>query len=76
MILYRIRPQAIGIGSVSEYDEDTSLHLPGAMPGHLTLCGWVDVQYDRVEGKKTTCSTCCAIVRAVHQIPLSALGVK
>lgn len=57
-------------------DDNGKLHLPNPTQGGsgaITLCGWVDAPATSTDGPGATCPDCCSLVRALREIPLSAL---
>lgn len=51
-------------------------HLPSPVSTNHTLCGWVDVDHDVVDGATVTCPSCCAVVREAQRVPPAALAPK
>lgn len=50
-------------------------HLPSPVSTYITLCGWVDVEYEDVhDDSMVSCPKCCEIVRAAKKVPLKMLA--
>lgn len=50
-------------------DEMQYLHINSPVEGFLTLCGWVDVEYDEVEGRPD-CPVCIEVVNHCKEIDM------
>ncbi len=48
-------------------DEGGYLHIPSPVDGYLSLCGWVDVEYEVVEGR-ADCPVCIEVVEHCREM--------
>lgn len=53
-------------------EKENYIHYSSPVSTLLTLCGWVDVDYDEVEDDvKVTCPTCLSVVKFCKKIKLA-----